>query len=137
MGNSVSSAMSDAQAQAMKRQIVMNREIQEKQMAMMLAWKRDMFHYFAAFYFSGLPLAVFAASKGKHMAIVPFLPLSFVLAYQFDGAYGGKMNRVRVDAEELLRTQPHLFALPGGFPTFQELNEKAAEQQQHQQTNQK
>lgn len=46
--------------------------------------------------------------------MAPILPLTIVIAYQADLAYGNKPQRIRAEASRILREQPHLVQLPGG-----------------------
>uniref|UniRef100_A0A8C4RDK7 Plasminogen receptor, C-terminal lysine transmembrane protein n=1 Tax=Eptatretus burgeri TaxID=7764 RepID=A0A8C4RDK7_EPTBU len=56
--------------------------------------------------------------------LVPVIPLTFVLAYQYDFAYGHFIQRARHEAENILDSNVELVAMPGGVPGFDEL-EKA------------
>jgi hypothetical protein len=42
----------------------------------------------------------------------PFFPLSFVLVYQYDMYYSNKLERIRHEAERLIREEPELFFPP-------------------------
>ena len=63
---------------------------------MQLAVSRELLNWFGSF------LVVAAAGlitgfrrSAKPCVLVPFLPLTFVLGYQVDLAYGSKLNRIR------------------------------------------
>ena len=51
--------------------------------------------------------------EGKKGALVPLVPLSFLLAFQWDMAYGGKIGRVRREAEGILAGERERLRLPG------------------------
>lgn len=55
-----------------------------------------------------------AKASGNPALLAPILPLTIVVAYQADLAYGEKPQRIRAEAERILREQPHLVQLPGG-----------------------
>ena len=62
-------------------------------------------------------IAGFARTK-KPAAIVPLLPLTFVVGYQADLAYGSKVNRIRAEAENILQYERDLTDIPGGLPSI-------------------
>ena len=54
----------------------------------------------------------------KPAAIAPLLPLTFVVGYQADMAYGSKVNRIRAEAENILQYEHDLTDMPGGLPSL-------------------
>ena len=54
----------------------------------------------------------------KPAAIVPLLPLTFIVGYQADLAYGSKVNRIRAEAENILQYERDLTDIPGGLPSI-------------------
>ncbi len=50
-------------------------------------------------------------------AIAPLLPLTFLVGYQADLAYGTKVSRIRSEAENILMFEPDLVEMPAGLPT--------------------
>ncbi|XP_056017350.1 ribonuclease H1-like [Ostrea edulis] len=105
----------------MERQIQMQNQMREKQMAMMVARGRDIFQWFGAFYGTYATFAILANMKTKGKAkgmIAPLLPLTFILGYQYDLAYGSKVERMRQEADRVLDTESSLLNLPHGLPTF-------------------
>ena len=50
--------------------------------------------------------------------IAPLLPLTFVFGYQYDLAYGTKMNRIIAEAENILMFERDVIDIPGGLPTI-------------------
>ncbi|KXJ24040.1 plasminogen receptor (KT) [Exaiptasia diaphana] len=141
MGSTVSTAMDEnlkknqafmkeTQQLQLGRQMQMQTQMQRRQMSMMLAGSREMFMWLASFY--GIAtVGMFAGyMKTKNPAVIaPFLPLSFIVGYQADYAYGNKIDRIRDEAERIMREEPRLLSLPYGLPTFQDIEEgrKAAE----------
>jgi len=102
----------------LERQMAMQNEMRERQMAMMIAKSRDMFHFFGAFYGIAAVGMISAAAKGKKTAAAPLLPLTFVLAYQYDMAYGDKLTRMIEMGERIIDEEHSLLELPHGMPTF-------------------
>ena len=58
----------------------------------------------------------------KPAALAPLLPLSFIVAYQGDLAYGSKMNRIKSEAENILMFEKDLIQSPLGLPTISSLD---------------
>lgn len=113
----------------LERQIMMQNQMREKQMAMQIAWTREFLKYYGTFF----SLAAFGltagAIKGKKPGLfIPIIPLGFVFAYQYDMAYGTLVHRMRGTAEEILEKEQNLLEMPQGLPTF-ELIEKARKAQ--------
>ncbi len=105
----------------------MQQEVAKRQAAVMLAARRDMFHFFGAFYAIAAPLMIHKARSGSPAAAAPLLPLTFMFAYQFDAAYGGKVERIVDSAEKIMDEEPHLIRLPHGFPTVELIDSKIAQ----------
>lgn len=106
----------------LERQIQMQNQMREKQMAMMVARSRDLFQWFSAFYatYAFVAIAANMKSKGKNKAMVaPLLPLTFILGYQYDLAYGEKMERMRKEADRVLDNESYLLNMPHGLPSFE------------------
>nr|XP_011454861.2 plasminogen receptor (KT)-like [Crassostrea gigas]XP_011454862.2 plasminogen receptor (KT)-like [Crassostrea gigas] len=106
----------------LERQIQMQNQMREKQMAMMVARSRDLFQWFGAFYatYAFAAIAANMKSKGKNKAMVaPLLPLTFILGYQYDLAYGEKMERMRKEADRVLDNESYLLNMPHGLPSFE------------------
>uniref|UniRef100_A0A671PP58 Uncharacterized protein n=1 Tax=Sinocyclocheilus anshuiensis TaxID=1608454 RepID=A0A671PP58_9TELE len=62
-----------------------------------------------------------AVRKRKAALLAPVVPLSFVLAYQVDAAYGSLMHRMREEAESIMVSESERLALPQGMPTFESI----------------
>ncbi|KAF5900798.1 plasminogen receptor (KT), partial [Clarias magur] len=80
----------------MERQILMQNEMRERQMAMQIAWSREFLKYFGSFFgLAAVGLTAGAIKRGKPALFAPMLPLSFILVYQMDMAYGSFIHRIR------------------------------------------
>ena len=51
-----------------------------------------------------------------------FVPLSFFVAYQADLAYGTKLERVKLEAENILNYERDVIEMPTGLPTLASLD---------------
>ncbi len=85
-----------------------------KQIQLMLAHQfaigKDRFEFYKYFYgFSLCGLLARAFNSRNSYILAPLVLLSFVFAYQWDIYCGNKMNRVRKDAEEMIKNNPELF----------------------------
>ena len=54
--------------------------------------------------------------------MAPVLPLTFLVGYQADLAYGTKMNRIKAEAENILMFERDLIEIPSGLPTVSSLD---------------
>ena len=64
--------------------------------AMQLARSREMLNWFGSFYvLAAVGMITGFRRSAKPGVLVPLLPLTFVLGYQVDLAYGSKLNRIR------------------------------------------
>ncbi|KAJ7335490.1 hypothetical protein JRQ81_013431 [Phrynocephalus forsythii] len=109
----------------LERQILMQNQMREREMAMRIAWTREFLKYFGTF--SGLAavgLTVGAIKKKKPGFIVPLVPLGFILAYHYDMGYGSLLQRMKGEAENILDTEHSMLEVPKGPLTFDDL-EKA------------
>eukprot|EP00918_Siedleckia_nematoides_P030461 GHVU01065996.1.p1 GENE.GHVU01065996.1~~GHVU01065996.1.p1 ORF type:complete len:137 (-),score=14.17 GHVU01065996.1:2062-2472(-) len=113
-----------------QRQLQLQNFMRERQMAMQLARARDMFNWCGSFYVLALLGLARGFKKTKNPGFLgPLLPLTFIIGYQADLAYGGKMKRMRAEAEKILENEGYLLLMPGsGLPTIQELDQLAAAQ---------
>ena len=57
-------------------------------------------------------------STRKPVTIAPLLPLTFIVGYQADMAYGNKINRIKSEAENILMYERDLIESPLGLPTI-------------------
>lgn len=58
----------------------------------------------------------------KPAAMAPLLPLTFIVAYQGDLAYGTKINRIKTESENILMFEQDLVESPLGLPTISGLD---------------
>uniref|UniRef100_A0A672KPD3 Plasminogen receptor, C-terminal lysine transmembrane protein n=1 Tax=Sinocyclocheilus grahami TaxID=75366 RepID=A0A672KPD3_SINGR len=103
----------------LERQLLMQNQMRERQMAMQVAWSREFLKYFGSFF--GLATLGLTIGKRKAALLAPVVPLSFVLAYQVDAAYGSLMHRMREEAESIMVSESERLALPQGMPTFESI----------------
>lgn len=62
--------------------------------------------------------------KTKAPAILtPLVPLTFIVAYQGDLAYGSKLERIKGEAENILGFEPELLQMPLGTLTVGAVDE--------------
>jgi hypothetical protein len=113
----VSSDLAAARESTMKQmannQRNMQLKLRETQLATQLAIMRDNFLWFSAFYATATSACIgHAVRTGSRGALVPVVPLTFLLAFQYDMVYGGKMARVRDGAERILAFERERLSLP-------------------------
>lgn len=109
----------------MERQILMQNQMRERQMAMQIAWSREFLKYFGTFFtVATVGLTVGAMKRRKPALMAPLVPLGFIFAYQMDSAYGTLIYRMRDEAQNIMTSEPDRLDLPHGTPTFDSI-EKA------------
>ncbi|XP_029469559.1 plasminogen receptor (KT) [Rhinatrema bivittatum] len=109
----------------LERQLLMQNQMRERQMAMQIAWSREVLKYYGTFFgLAVLGLTAGAVKKKQPGLFIPVIPLSFIFAYQYDMGYGTFLRRMKGEAENILETEDALLALPHGMPTFESI-EKA------------
>ncbi|XP_067885065.1 plasminogen receptor (KT) [Heterodontus francisci] len=109
----------------LERQMLMQNEMRQRQVAMQIAWSREFIKYFGTFYgLATIGLTIGAMKRKTPRLLVPIVPLSFILAYQYDLAYGTLMLRMKDEAENIIDTERTLLEMPKGVPTFESI-EKA------------
>ncbi|XP_059214692.1 plasminogen receptor (KT) [Centropristis striata] len=109
----------------MERQILMQNQMRERQMAMQIAWSREFLNYFGAFFaLTTVGLTAGAIKRKRPFLLAPIVPLSFIFAYQMDSAYGTLIYRMRGEAETIMTSEHERLDLPHGTPTFDSI-EKA------------
>jgi len=103
----------------LERQIQMQDQMRERMVALQVAKARDLFYWLGSFYVvAGLAMVSGFARTKKPAAIAPLLPLTFVVAYQADLAYGTKLNRIKAESENILMYERDLTSPPAGLPTL-------------------
>ncbi|CAB3372455.1 Hypothetical predicted protein [Cloeon dipterum] len=108
---------------SLERQIQLQNQMRQRIMAMQVARARELFFWLGAFY--GVAtlgmLAGFRRTR-KPGVLVPLLPLTFVVAYHGDMAYGNKLHRIRTEAENIMQFEEEILDLPCGLPTTSSLD---------------
>nr|XP_044990511.1 prorelaxin H2 isoform X1 [Jaculus jaculus]XP_044990520.1 prorelaxin H2 isoform X1 [Jaculus jaculus]XP_044990528.1 prorelaxin H2 isoform X1 [Jaculus jaculus] len=80
----------------LERQLVMQNDMRERQMAMQIAWSREVLKYFGTFFSITTVFLTAGAMKRKKPAFLfPIVPLSFILTYQYDLGYGTLLQRMK------------------------------------------
>ena len=103
MKASMQETMKSNTAQMIENQKKMQMQVREMQMAVNIARSRDIFRFYASFAGTVMVLGVVGAMRLKNPApLIPSLPLSWVCAFQYDMAYGNKLQRVRTEAGQIL-----------------------------------
>ncbi|XP_053618147.1 plasminogen receptor (KT) [Plodia interpunctella] len=102
----------------MERQIQLQFQIQERQMAMQIARNRDLCFWITAFYVTaGTGLITGFRRTKKPFLLVPLVPLTFVTLYHWDLAYGNKIHRIRMEAEHIMTHEADTLEWPCGLPS--------------------
>ncbi|KAG3287192.1 Hypothetical predicted protein [Marmota monax] len=113
----------------LERQLTLQNEMRERQMAMQVAWSREFLKYFGTFYgISTIFLTAGAIKQKKPAFLFPIVPLSFVFIYQYDLGYGTLLQRMKGEAEDILETEKSMLQLPKGMITFESLEKARREQ---------
>eukprot|EP00095_Tigriopus_kingsejongensis_P001643 maker-scaffold121_size336169-snap-gene-2.37 protein:Tk01643 transcript:maker-scaffold121_size336169-snap-gene-2.37-mRNA-1 annotation:"hypothetical protein L798_15617" len=115
--------MLDMNRLTMERQIQMQNQMRERMAAIQVARAREMFVWLGSFY----GLATVAMIRGfqttkRPGVLAPLLPLTFLLGYQADLAYGTKLNRIKSEAENILMFERDLIEMPTGLPSISSLD---------------
>ena len=80
----------------MERWIQMNYQIKEREKALELATKRELFYWMAGFYSTAIYGCVsYYRNIRQKAALLPLVPLTFVMGYYADLAYGNKTHRIQ------------------------------------------
>ncbi|KAJ7986875.1 hypothetical protein DPEC_G00332940 [Dallia pectoralis] len=109
----------------MERQIVMQNQMRERQMAMQIAWSREFLKYYGTFFsLATFGLTIGAIKTRKPSVFVPIVPLGFILAYQMDMAYGTLVYRMRGEAESIMDSEHNRLDLPRGAISFETIEKE-------------
>ncbi|CAN7944188.1 hypothetical protein HPB47_002537 [Ixodes persulcatus] len=123
----------EMQTLELERQIHLRGLLQRRKLALKIAEARELFFWLTAFYaLSAAGLGLGFQRTRRLSTLAPLLPLTFVLAYQGDSAYGSKQDRIRGEAENILVYEPELLEAPLGLPTvggIDESREKARDEE--------
>ncbi|KFV01184.1 Plasminogen receptor (KT), partial [Pterocles gutturalis] len=80
----------------LERQLLMQNQMRERQTAMQIAWTREFLKYFGTFFgLAAIGLTAGAIKKKNLGVLLPIVPLSFILAYQYDMGYGTLLERIK------------------------------------------
>ncbi|KAM7330067.1 plasminogen receptor (KT) [Alexandromys fortis] len=113
----------------LERQLAMQNEMRERQMAMQIAWSREFLKYFGTFFgIATISLTSGAIKQKKPALLIPIVPLSFIFTYQYDLGYGTLLQRMKREAEDILETEKAKLELPKGMITFESLEKVRREQ---------
>lgn len=120
--------MVENQKTMMERNMQMQNYMREMQMAMQIARARDLFHFWAVFYSIALPMSAAGFRRTRNpAALVPIIPLTFVVGYFGDMAYGTKMKRIVDDADVILKAEQNLLKMPRPLPSVALLDERRSQ----------
>ncbi|NXI13753.1 PLRKT protein, partial [Irena cyanogastra] len=80
----------------LERQLVLQNLMRERQTAMQIAWTREFLKYFGTFFgLAAVVLTTGAIKRKNPTVLLPIVPLSFVLSYHYDMAYGTLLQRMK------------------------------------------
>ncbi|XP_073734256.1 plasminogen receptor (KT) isoform X1 [Callorhinus ursinus] len=114
---------------SLERQLMMQNEMRERQMALQIAWSREFLKYFGTFFgIAAISLTAGAIRRKKPAFLFPIIPLSFIFTYQYDLGYGTLLQRMKGEAENILETEKSKLQLPRGVITFENLEKARREQ---------
>jgi len=116
--------MLEMQKVQLERQIQMQNQMRERIMAMQIAKTRELLYWLGSFYVLATigMLSGYRRTKNPRV-LLPFVPLSFVVGYQADFAYGSKISRIKAEAENILGFESTLLDMPYGMPTPSSIDE--------------
>nr|XP_017513258.2 plasminogen receptor (KT) [Manis javanica]XP_017513260.2 plasminogen receptor (KT) [Manis javanica] len=80
----------------LERQLMMQNEMRERQMALQIAWSREFLKYFGTFFgIVAISVTAGAIKKKQPAFLSPIVPLGFIFAYQYDLGYGTLLQRMK------------------------------------------
>ncbi|XP_075156448.1 plasminogen receptor (KT) isoform X2 [Haematobia irritans] len=80
----------------MERWIQMHYQIKEREEAITIAHNRELFYWLSGFYITSLfGCFSFYQRSRRPASLLPMVPLSFVMGYYADLAYGSKIHRIK------------------------------------------
>ncbi|XP_075985631.1 plasminogen receptor (KT) isoform X2 [Anticarsia gemmatalis] len=102
----------------MERQIQLQYQLQERQMALQIAKSRDTCLWLTAFSVTAVAglFTGFRRTKRAYL-LMPLIPLTYVTLYYWDMAYGNKVHRIRMEAEHIMTHEAESLEWPCGLPT--------------------
>ncbi|XP_045468344.1 plasminogen receptor (KT) [Harmonia axyridis] len=125
--------MNEITAIKIERDIQMRSQLREREVALEIAKQRELFFWYGAFYLTAVTWSALGYRYKRNVSVfAPLIPLSFLMAYQTDLAYGTKLHRIIVEAEHILQFEPEIVQLPLKVPTAASLDLRRAEIRDHQ-----
>ncbi|XP_013396673.1 plasminogen receptor (KT) [Lingula anatina] len=113
--------MLQSQQMQLERMLQQQNQMRERMMAMQIARAREMFWWWAAFY-GIVVIGALAGLKQKRLGgVIPAVPLTFIVGYQYDNAYMNKLERIRAMADKIMVDEHDMLSLPHGLPTFEDI----------------
>lgn len=115
----------------MERQIQMQNQMRERAMSLQIARAREMLSWVGSFYtlFSVGVLLTYKRTRNR-VILVPLVPFTFIIAYQADLAYGNKLHRIKLEAENIMRFEGNLLKIPCDLPTVSSIDVRRQQQQE-------
>ncbi|XP_036885796.1 plasminogen receptor (KT) [Sturnira hondurensis] len=110
----------------LERQLIMQNEMRERQMAMQIASSREFLKYFGTFF--GIAATSGASKRKKPAFLFPIIPLGFVFTYQYDLGCGTLLQRMKGEAKNIRETEKSTLQLPKGMISFESLEKARREQ---------
>ncbi|XP_031632804.1 plasminogen receptor (KT) [Contarinia nasturtii] len=108
----------------MERWIQMHYQIKERERALEISKSRELFYWIGAFYNVSL-IGLFYRYKitKRTTNLMAIVPLTFVLGYYGDLAYGSKLHRIRAEADMIMQNESELLEWPCGLPTVSSIDQ--------------
>lgn len=128
----------------MERWIQMHFQMKEREAAMEISRARELFYWLASFYCVSTVGFIGRFNRTKRPGtLAPIVPLTFIVAYYADLAYGTKVHRIiglriiyralmmaitisctnfSAEAEMIMQHEPELLEWPSGLPTISEID---------------
>lgn len=107
----------------LERQIQMQNQMRERMAAAQIAKAREMVVWLGSFYTLAATGMITGFLRTKRPAVIaPLLPLTFMVGYQADLAYGSKLNRIKSEAENIMMFERDIIEMPSGLPTVSSLD---------------
>ncbi|XP_001354822.2 plasminogen receptor (KT) [Drosophila pseudoobscura] len=112
----------------MERWIQMHYQIKQREQALAIAQHRELFYWLGGFYLSAIYGSASYYQRTKRLSVLaPLLPLSFVMGYYTDWAYGSKLHRIQAEANMIMEHEQELLHWPGGLPSVASIDEARME----------
>ncbi|XP_063721786.1 plasminogen receptor (KT)-like [Symsagittifera roscoffensis] len=115
--------MAELSGVTMNRQVELQSQMRERMTSLQIARSREMFSWLASFYAVAVVVSIAGFRRSRKPAVVaPLLPLTFLVGYQADLAYGTKMKRIFLEADHIYKEERDLLRLPGGNVTLPDID---------------